>query len=105
MTEETQNEDITIYVKQDELPWETINGPDIDYTSYKNGGDLLTILEDDGTRWATAFAQFYKQKYDVDINVEFAFVWFANAIEGGHAVKVEREKKTAESVAEEAKAD
>ena len=52
-----------------------------DYTAVKDGAELLNLLHDDGMTWATAFTQYLKKVEGIDVDVSYAFTWFANAIE------------------------
>jgi hypothetical protein len=103
MSEETQK--IPVYIKKSELEDTKLTDYNIDYTEYADGNEMLTVLEDDGTRWATAFAQFYKKKYEVDINVQFAFVWFANVIEHTNKIRKEREEQSQKDLETEIEVD
>ena len=47
----------------------------------KDGAELLNLLNDDGMKWATAFTQYLKKVEGIDVDVSYAFTWFANAIE------------------------
>jgi hypothetical protein len=73
----------------------------IDYTKFKNGADLLNSLGDEGYKWATAFSQYAKQKLDVEIEIAFAAMWFANAIEHStHIRNIAKEKLDKEKTEE-----
>lgn len=52
-----------------------------------NGPALLAECRDDGRKWAEAFCQTAKKLYGIDLNVEWVFGWFANAIENSHDVR------------------
>jgi hypothetical protein len=61
--------------------WEGKTEKVIDYTAVKDGAELLNLLNDDGMKWATAFTQYLKKVEGIDVDVSYAFTWFANAIE------------------------
>lgn len=58
-------------------------------TDYVNmrGPELLAACKDDGHKWAEAFCQVAKKLYGVDLDVEWVFGWFANAIENSFDVR------------------
>jgi hypothetical protein len=58
-----------------------------DYTKFTNGSDLLKALGDEGMKWAAAFCQTTKKRFDIDIELGYALGWFANAIEHSSDVR------------------
>ena len=70
----------------------------IDFTAVKNGGALLGMLNDNGLAWATAFRQYTKKNFDIELDLMYLQMWFSNAIEGSdqyrkHLIKVEEANK------------
>lgn len=63
-----------------------------DYTNM-TPGDLLRVLGDDASKWATAFCQIIERK-EIVIDEAFMLGWFANAIE--YSSDVRRWKREAE---------
>ena len=78
--------------------WEGKTEKVIDYTAVKDGAELLNLLNDDGMKWATAFTQYLKKLDGVDVDVNYAFVWFSNCVEHSHAYR-NWEKEKAEKKA------
>jgi hypothetical protein len=58
-----------------------------DYTKFANGGDLLDALKDDGMKWAAAFCQITKKRFDIDLDLMYVHGWMANAIEYSNDVR------------------
>lgn len=66
---------------------------EVEYTKFKNGNELITACGDEGDKWATAFVQYYKKKYNIDLDQQFTFMWFANAIEATRKIEIEKLNK------------
>ena len=56
----------------------------VDFTAVKNGGELLNMCNDNGLAWATAFKQYTKKTFDIDLDLMYLLGWFCNAIEHSH---------------------
>lgn len=86
----------------EELEKRRINTDDpyghIDFTSIKNGGELLGMLKDNGLAWATAFRQYTKKTFDIELELMHCQSWFANAIETSNDFR--RRQREAEEIKE-----
>jgi hypothetical protein len=72
--------------------------PYVDYTAFKYGSDLLNACNDDGRKWATAFCQYTKKKFNIDLDVDYVFGWMANIIEHSNNYRQLQREKIQEKV-------
>lgn len=63
-----------------------------DWLSFTNGNDMVKELQDNGMFWSEACKQHLKKNFDLDIDVFFLYIWFANAIETAKQIDHERYK-------------